>query len=143
MADNRQFITIYCDDPSHTPEPVGKLLLAPVGAPPQAALNRQIELKRRPGVFLVTMMWRFRNSENWLEDVRLVSGLARGNGGLQWVNDGGGQPSRRRYRLKCGSCPLRPTYNEPGFSNKLSDMAAAGVVAVSLRGLIDADTRTR
>lgn len=135
----RQLMTVYCDEPSHTSDLVGLFVRSSDQNPNQAALIH-VELGRNEGVYLAAFFYRYENSRHWAPEMRSIRGLAKRGGGLQVLSDG--ESPRRRYRLKCDRCDLTYAVREPGFSDKLTALAGQGIIAVSLRALIEHAQRT-
>jgi hypothetical protein len=124
----RQFMTIYCDEPSHTPDPVGLFVQPPDQNPNQDAIIH-VELGRHEGLYIAGMFWRYPDvSRRWAPRMLTVRGLAKRGGGRQAARD--------RYRLKCDRCTLTHVALEPGFSDTLTSFVEQGIVAVSLLALI-------
>jgi hypothetical protein len=142
-GDNRQLLLVYCDEPSHTPDPVGMFVQAPDHNPNQDGIIG-VELGRKDGLYIVAWFWRYPNvSRRWAPEMRTIRGLSKRGGGLQNLPRHREGPlarlqtTRSRWRLKCDWCDLTHTAIEPDFSDRLSALAEQDIVAVSLRALID------
>ena len=140
MNQKRWFITIYCDEPSHTTDPIGPCVIpdANAGRPSLSAAAglTQIDVARQEGVYIVGAFWKFDGSRLWAPHMRNVTGLSKRSGGRQ--ED---QGRSNRYRLKCDLCALTRTQIEPKLSDTLTRLADRGMAAVSLRFLIKAIER--
>lgn len=135
----KQLMTIYCDEPSHTPAPIGPFVQAPDENPNQDGIVG-VELGHNEGLYIVAMFWRYPDvSRRWAPQMHTPKGLSKRGGGLQSRPAHLDGPLARlngmrgRWRLKCDCCDLTHVALEPGFSDRLSALAERGVVAVALR----------
>ena len=158
MSPPDAYVTIYCDEPSHTDTPIG-LFLKGSWLETHDILEKAVlsENTVKRGVFIVTTMQRGRSGEGLWTPAEFMWGTPsfrptrpRRGGGFQWVPDADASPEmvaefaernfppvRARFLGKCDRCDLSFTRRWPAMVETLETLTAAGITAISLRGLID------
>ncbi|ORB68807.1 hypothetical protein [Mycolicibacterium tusciae] len=142
-------VTVYCDEPSHCDTPVGLLLKG------TWLETGRLLADADEGVFIWATMERGRERAGaWTARPTVLTphGLrqARRGGGFHWAPDNDAspervaefairnfQPVRGRFGARCAYCGLSFTRQWPAMVQTLDTLTAAGITAISLRGLID------
>lgn len=143
-------ITIYCDEPSHAPEPMGPFIAG-------SALEAWERLRGVEGVFVVAAMeFGTERTNLWTPAEMVISPTGLRYPRRMWFvrTDEEASPERiaefaevgldreaaavrYRYRLKCEWCGLSLVRRAPVLQSRMDALAGNGISGISLKSLID------